>query len=259
LAGNQFVASDEVELVDCLEQLNYLLLFFDVRPETVLSYARAYDAAAKHVYGEPLPCTASRMPGRLRIGYLSADLRDHVMGKMMWQAVQHHDRSRFEIAFYSLVHDADEWTQRFRGAGDRFEVIADLSERAAALRIAADDLDILVDLSTHTKGARPGILAFKPARVQITHVACAGGVGLSAVDFKLTDRYADVAASQSFQLETLLPMEGCVLSLPICRSRFQLSIRAHGAWNSFGDDRDRRVHQCAEIIAALSRALAKGS
>ena len=210
LAGNQFVAIDDVELVDCLEQLNYLLLFFDVQPQTVLNFARAYDAAAKRVYGEPLPRTGTRRPGRVRVGYLSADLRDHVMGKMMWQAVQHHDRSRFDIRFYSLVHDADEWTERFRGAGDRFEVIADLSERVAALRIAEDDLDILVDLSTHTKGARPGILAFKPARVQITHVACAGSVGLSAVDFKLTDRYADVAANQTFHLDTLLPMEGCV-------------------------------------------------
>ena len=210
LARKEFVASDEIELVDCLEQLNYLLLFFDVEPKTVLDFSRMYDAAAKHVYGEPLPRSVRRKPGRLRIGYLSGDLRNHVMGKMMWQAVQHHDRSRFEINFYSLVHDADEWTERFRSAGDRFEVIADLSERVAALRIANDDLDVLVDLSTHTKGARPGILAFKPARVQITHVACAGGVGLSAVDFKLTDRYADVAASQAFQLETMLPMEGCV-------------------------------------------------
>ena len=45
------------------------------------------------------------------------------------------------------------------------------------------DLDLLVDLSTHTKGAKPGILALKPARVQITHVASAGAVrrGLAAV------------------------------------------------------------------------------
>ena len=78
------------------------------------------------------------------------------------------------------------------------------------MRIAADDLDLLVDLSTHTKGAKPGILAFKPARVQMTHVASAGTVGLSAIDFKLTDHYADVAENQADQIETLLPMDGCV-------------------------------------------------
>jgi len=210
LRREQYRAADELELVDCLEQLLYLMLFFDVAPEEILALARTYDAAAQHVYGEPLPRPAARQPGRLRVGYLSADLRNHVMGKMMWQALRHHDRSRFEISFYSLSFEDDEWTQRFRGAGDHFTVIAGMSERDVAQRIAADDLDVLVDLSTHTKGAQPGILAWKPARVQITHVASAGTVGLSAIDFKLTDHYADVAGNQAFQIEAMLPMAGCV-------------------------------------------------
>src|SRR5437667_5596765 len=129
---------------------------------------------------------------------------------MMWQAARHHDRERFAISLYSLSADRDEWTRRFETASDRFEVIAGLGERQAAERIAEDDLDVLVDLSTHTKGARPGIVALKPARVQITHVASAGTLGLSSVDFKLTDRYADVEESQRHQVETLLPMAGCV-------------------------------------------------
>ena len=210
LAREEYRAADELELADCLEELLYLLLFFDVDPELVLRFAQTYDGTAKRVYGEPLPARAARRPGRLRIGYLSADLRDHVMGKMIWQAIRHHDRSRYELFFYALSRESDAWTDRFRGVADRFDVIADLSERDAAVRIAADDLDVLVDLSTHTRGAKPGILAFKPARVQITHVASAGPVGLSAVDFKLTDRYADVPGNQSFQLEMLLAMDGCV-------------------------------------------------
>jgi len=85
-----------------------------------------------------------------------------------------------------------------------------LSDHEAAQAIAVDDLDVLVDLSTHTKGARPGIVARKPARAVITHVASAGTLALSAVDFKLTDRYADVAHDPAMQIEPLLPMEGCV-------------------------------------------------
>ena len=73
----------------------------------------------------------------------------------------------------------------------RLTALGALTDRDAAQRIAADDLDVLVDLSTHTKGARPPILATKPARVQITHVASAGTLAMSAIDFKLTDRYAD--------------------------------------------------------------------
>lgn len=210
IVSGRYVVRDETEHVDSLEQLLYLLLFFDVPPEAMLALARAYDAAARRVYGEPIARSAVRRPGRLRIGYLSADLRDHVMGKMAWQALQHHDKARFELFFYSLAASEDDWTARFRALADRFTVLAGLPERAAAEAIAADDLDLLVDLSTHTRGAMPGILAAGPARVQVSFIASAGTVGLSTVDFKLTDRDADLPESAAFQIERPLPMDRCV-------------------------------------------------
>jgi protein O-GlcNAc transferase len=210
LHDETFTVANETELVDCLEEILQLLLYFDVAPALLHRYAHMYDLAARRVYGNPLASPASRKPGRLRIGYLSADLRNHVMGKMIWSAVEHQDKTRFELHFYSLSSQSDVWTEKFRRLADHFEAITDVDERAAAERIAAADLDILVDLSTHTKGARPGILALKPARVQITHVASAGTLGLTTVDFKLTDHHADLSEMQPFQLEPLLPMDGCV-------------------------------------------------
>jgi tetratricopeptide (TPR) repeat protein len=210
LRQDRFKAESETELADCLEELLYLLLFFDGEPDAQFSLYQAYDTVAARVYGKPLPLPEARRPGRIRLGYLSADLRNHVMGKMMWAALEHHDRDRFELFFYSLSTTSDAWTERFRGLADHFEVIAGMAEREAAERIAEDELDLLVDLGTNTLGAKPGILAFKPARVQITHVASAGAVGLSAVDYKLTDAFADLPENQAFQLETLLPMQGCV-------------------------------------------------
>jgi predicted O-linked N-acetylglucosamine transferase (SPINDLY family) len=203
-------AGDDAELVDSLETLQYLLLFFDVEPAFMLALARRYDEAARRHYGEPLPQSVARRSGRLRVGYVSADLRDHVMGKMVFAAVEHHDKSRFELYFYSLSQQEDAWTARFRTLAHHFASLAGFDEHAAALRIADDDLDLLVDLSTHTKGAKPGIFAHKPGRVAVTHVASAGTLGLSSVDFKLTDRHADVESSAAFQLEAPLVMEGCV-------------------------------------------------
>lgn len=210
LRRERFRAGDAAELTGSLEQLLYLLLFFDVEPEMLFRFAQTYTSTAPQVYGPPLPRPSRRTPGRIRVGYLSADLRNHVMGKMMWQALRDHDRERFDVRLYSTSAVRDAWTGRFKSIADRFEVIAGLSERDAALRIASDDLDLLVDLSGHTKGGTPGILARKPARVQITHVASAGSVGLDAVDFKLTDAYADVPDNQQWMIETLLPMQGCV-------------------------------------------------
>ena len=210
LRREEFPANDELELVDALEELLFLLLNFDVEPEMLHRFASTYDAAASHVYGTPRSSPEPRRPGKLRLGYLSGDLRDHVMGKQMWQAVQHHDRGRFELFFYSTTAARDAWTEKFEGIADRFEVVAGIDDAAAATLMARDDLDILVDLSTHTKGARPGILATKPARVQITHIASCGTVGLSAIDYKLTDPFADLPENQAYMIETLLPMEGCV-------------------------------------------------
>jgi predicted O-linked N-acetylglucosamine transferase (SPINDLY family) len=210
LRQERFGAANETELADALEQLLYLLLYFDVEPQMLHRFARTYDETATHVYGAPLPRRSRRKPGKLRIGYLSADLRDHVMGKMIYQAIRHHDRSRFEVHLYALSEVRDAWTVRFEACTDALTPLAGLDDRAAVERIAADDLDILVDLNTHTKGARPAILARKPARVQITHIASAGTTGLAAIDFKLTDRYADVPENQEDQLEPLLAMSGCV-------------------------------------------------
>jgi predicted O-linked N-acetylglucosamine transferase (SPINDLY family) len=162
------------------------------------------------VYGPRVALPEARKPGRIRIGYLSGDLRNHVMGKMMWQAIAHHDRERFELFFYATSPERDAWTERFASVASRFEVVAALDDRTAASHIAADDLDLLIDLSAHTKGSRPGILVAKPARAQMTHVASAGTVGLSQVDWKLTDRHCDVAESQEFMIERLIAMDGCV-------------------------------------------------
>ena len=87
----------------------------------------------------------------------------------MWQALEHHDRDRFELFFYSLSAERDEWTERYRGLADRFEVIAELSDArgrdAASPRTTSTCWSIC---ATHTKGAKPGILALQ-ARARADH------------------------------------------------------------------------------------------
>jgi len=210
LRDERFTAGEPLEVLDALQQILYLLHFFDVEPELVGRIGRTHDTLARRVYGEPRPRSSKRFPGKVRIGYLSGDFRDHVMGKMMWDVIRHHDRDRFDVFGYSTSESRDGWTERYEPLFERLDTVAALSDREAAQRLDDDDLDLLVDLSTHTKGARPGILALKPARAQITHVATAGTLAMSAIDFKLTDRYADVPHDPELQIEPLLVMDGCV-------------------------------------------------
>jgi protein O-GlcNAc transferase len=143
---------------------------------------------------------------------VSADFRQHVMGRLMADVIGAHDRDRYAVRLYAMPapHPADVLTERFRALVDRF-VLLPHGDLDAARAIAADDCDVLVDLMGHTAFSRPGIYAWKPARRIVTHLGSHGAIGLSQVDFKLTDREADVADAALFQIERPLPMASCVL------------------------------------------------
>src|SRR5580704_9531352 len=121
---------------------------------------------------------AAPRAGRLRVGYLSSDFYDHATAYLMAELVERHDRDRFEINGYSYGADPGGGMRaRLVSAFDRFTDIDALSHHDAAARIRADDIDILVDLKGHTHRARPKILAFRPAPVQVNYLGYPGTMG----------------------------------------------------------------------------------
>ncbi|HEX8012489.1 MAG TPA: tetratricopeptide repeat protein [Casimicrobiaceae bacterium] len=154
-----------------------------------------------------------RQPGRLRVGYLSADFRDHVMGRLMLDVISRHDPARVSVHAYSLAprEVEDAVTGEFRRRCDGFTRLDDLDQRGAAQAIAQHKLDVLVDLMGHSGSSRPGILLHKPAPVIVSHLGAHGAVGLQQVDFKLTDRHADLPDAAQYQIEAPLALDGCVL------------------------------------------------
>lgn len=159
------------------------------------------------------------------------------MSHLMHEVISRHDTTQFEVYLYSLVPSAleDEMSARFGELAHKFVHLALWTEQQAAKIIAEDDLDILVDLAGHSVGSRPLILAYKPARVQITHPGHHGAIGLEAVDYKLTDPYADKPDNQDYLIEKLLPLEGCMFPFsrvavaaehPYCRENFGIAADA---------------------------------
>ncbi len=190
------------------------LQYFDVDRADLKRLYDTYDRLLAHrVRGVAPLARPARAPGRVRIGYLSADFRQHVMGRLWHDVVAAHDRDRYAIHLYSLAGAgmADALTARFRQIADRFVDLPQRDDAAAARVIAADDCDVLVDLMGHTMFSRAEILAYKPARTIVTHLGYHGAIGLSQVDFKLTDRVCDVADAADYQIERPLVMGSCVL------------------------------------------------
>ncbi|MEP6942623.1 MAG: tetratricopeptide repeat protein [Betaproteobacteria bacterium] len=206
--------ADQVELLAVvLSRLQY----HDVARETIARLYRAYDGLQQQTL-RPVPPSppqrGARDPGRrLRVGYLSADFRAHVMGRLLLDVLSAHDRSRVSLHLYSLSPAArdDALTARFRALADSFTALADMDDPAAARAIATDGVDVLVDLMGHTAGSRPGILLRKPAPLIATHLGYHGCIGLSQVDFKITDAYADAGDAAQYQIESPLVLDACVM------------------------------------------------
>jgi predicted O-linked N-acetylglucosamine transferase (SPINDLY family) len=149
----------------------------------------------------------------LRVGYLSADFRDHVMGRLMLEVLSRHDRDRVAVHAYSLAlrELEDALTDKIRDCCASFVRLEGMENAAAARRIAEDRLDLLVDLMSHSGRSRPGILLYKPAPVIATHLGSHGPIGLRQVDFKLSDREVDPPDAGEYQHELPLALETCVL------------------------------------------------
>jgi len=148
-------------------------------------------------HAEPLrqsiqPHPNDRTPDRrLRIGYVSPDFRDHVVGHFMLPLLANHDHSRFEIFCYAHVRAPDAVTARLRELTDHWCSTIGLSDEQAAQLIRDDGIDILVDLTLHMAHNRLLVFARKPAPVQVTYLAYAGTSGLATMDCRLSDPYLD--------------------------------------------------------------------
>jgi len=115
---------------------------------------------------------------KLRIGYVSSDLREHAVGFAMTDVTESHDREKFKVfAYYCGINRSDRAQQRIMKAVDHWADINGLSDDQAAAKIAADGIDILVDLNGYTKDARTGVFARRPAPIAVNWFGFPGSMG----------------------------------------------------------------------------------
>lgn len=138
------------------------------------------------VFAHSRPTPSDR---RIRLGYLSADFRDHAIGHLIAGLFAHHDRERFEVIAYSHGEDDDsDFRKRVMETADTFTDLETLSDEAAAQKIHDDQVDILVDLSGQIRGNRLEITALRPAPVQVAYIGFPGSNGADFIDYVFTDK-----------------------------------------------------------------------
>ncbi|MDH3288158.1 MAG: tetratricopeptide repeat protein [Betaproteobacteria bacterium] len=146
---------------------------------------------------------------RLRIGYVSADLRYHAIACFVEPVLAHRDRAAFEIFCYDNSAGTDAVKERLKSLADHWRAINAMGDAEVAAMVVADGIDILVDLSGHTKGNRLLAFARKPAPVQATWLGYPNTTGLGAIDWRITDAIADPPAmTDASYSERLLRLPG---------------------------------------------------
>ena len=171
-------------------------------PEEQLAAARNYVEKKINTDVPALTGTSAYGHKRIRVGYLSSDFCLHPVAMLTTELFECHDRSRFEVfGFCWSQEDGSAIRQRIINSMEHFERIDQLSDEAAARLIRDHEIDILVDLHGQTLGARPNLLAYRPAPIQITYLGLPATTGLPFIDYVIADRFLIPKKSAKFYSE----------------------------------------------------------
>lgn len=182
----------------------YKTLVLEDAPDRQRRRAERYAAAIRR---RPLPARPrpAARPVRLRVGYFSADFKNHPVGRLLARTIERHDRSRFEIVGYALgARVEDEMRARFERGFDRFRDLHGVDDRTAAELARRDGIDVAVDLTGFTTHSRAGIFACRAAPVQISYLGYPGSMGAPFIDYIVADRVLIPAGSERFYSEKIL-------------------------------------------------------
>jgi predicted O-linked N-acetylglucosamine transferase (SPINDLY family) len=123
---------------------------------------------------------------RLRIGYLSSDLRDHPVAHNLEPLLAARDRQAFSVTLYASTPHRDTVSDRLQGLADAWRNVQDCDDAAVAERIRTDGIDILVILAGRFDHNRPLVAAYRPAPLQVSFHDGATS-GLEAMDYLIAD------------------------------------------------------------------------
>jgi predicted O-linked N-acetylglucosamine transferase (SPINDLY family) len=141
---------------------------------------------------------------KIRVGYFSADFKNHPVAFLIAQLFEMHDRNKFETHAFSLVGASDEMRGRLAKAFDHFINIQTQSDVQVAQLARSFGIDIAVDLTGLTKDARTGIFAHRAAPIQVNYLGYPGTMGADYIDYIIADKTLISPELQSYYSEKVI-------------------------------------------------------
>ena len=142
---------------------------------------------------------------RLRIAYVSPDLREHPVGHLTCGIFENHDKSKFETIAISLgINDNSRLRQRMLNAFDHFIDVRGMPSQQIAAIMREMEVDIAIDLAGYTADSRIDIFSYRPAPVHINFLGYPGTLAVDYMDYILADRHVIPPEQQSYYQEKVL-------------------------------------------------------
>ena len=191
-----------------------------VSPFTLLGYSADVslqrECAEKYLRDKVAVPAASLWNGalyrhdKIRIAYLSSDFHDHALAYLVTELFELHDRAHFDALGISFgKDDHSEARARLIKAFDRFYDVRSKSDGDIAKLLLELEVDIAVDLNGHTKNARSGIFAFRPAPIQANYLGYPGTMGADFIDYVIADAIVLPFDRQPFFTEKIVHLPDC--------------------------------------------------
>jgi predicted O-linked N-acetylglucosamine transferase (SPINDLY family) len=149
---------------------------------------------------------------RIRVAYVSSDLREHAIGYLTAGLFERHDKARFETTAISFeAKPASDFASRLEKSFDRYIEVGPQSDQEVAELIRALEIDIAVDLNGFTRNARMGVFARRAAPIQVNYLGFPGTMGADCYDYIVADRTVIPSGDFDFYSEKVVWLPDCFL------------------------------------------------
>lgn len=215
--GNVREAINYFKLVSACDWTNHcatlLSYHYDYQYKSEFIYKEHYLWASQYV-SDNSKKTWSNSNKKIKIGFVSPDFRNHPVSYFLMPIFEYLDRNKFEIFCFSNVLEKTELTKIIKERDDlRYIDILNLNTDEIISLIEEQQIDILIDLAGHTASSRLDVMRQKAAPIQMTYLGYPDTTGLSQIDYRITDHYADPPKlTDPYCSEQLLRLPHCFLS-----------------------------------------------
>ena len=144
---------------------------------------------------------------KIRLGYFSADFKNHAVSILAVELFELHNRDQFEVVAFSIgVGDSSEMRLRLMDAFDQFIDASKMSDRQVAELAREMSIDIAINLGGFTANHRTGIFSYRAAPIQVNWLGYPGTLGADYIDYIIADNTLIPKESQQFYSEKVVTL-----------------------------------------------------